>query len=147
VIIPVFWSGRLNLRPRCAEVVGACDGGVSFGTKSFLLLLILLVAVVEFTAEPYVFPSGKPHSLVESVSPLDFLDRVPIRAVVVPGFDQGRVAVRGSSKAGVARTLVVSGCLLLGWVGTELACPEGTAYCSVTETDVCWFGPVPSGPG
>ncbi len=68
VITPVFWAGRLNLRPQCAEVVGVCRWWSFFGTKSFLLLMILLTAVVEFTAEPYVFPTGKATFIVESVS-------------------------------------------------------------------------------
>lgn len=49
VMTPVIWSGRLNLRPQCAEAVGACRWWSFFGTKSFLLLLILLAAVVELT--------------------------------------------------------------------------------------------------
>ena len=140
VITPVSWSGRLNLRPHCAEMVGACRWWSFFGTKSFLLLLILLAAVVEFTAEPYVFPSGKATFIIESVSLWIFSIgclfvlwwsladqqsrcRVCLRKLVLP--------------AQVGR----SGCLLLSWVGTELACPEGHGLLHVTETDVCWLDP------
>ena len=140
VISPVLWSGRLNLRPQCAEVVGACRWWSFFGTKSFLLLLILLTVVVEFTAEPYVFPSGKATFIVESASLWIFSAgclfvlwwsladqhsrcRVCLRKLVLP--------------AHIGR----SGCLLLGWVGTELACPEGHGLLHVTETDVCWLDP------
>ena len=140
VIIPVFWSGRLNLRPRCAEVVGACRWWSFFGTKSFLLLLILLVAVVEFTAEPYVFPSGKATFIVESVSLWIF----SIGCLFVLWWS---LADQQSRCRVCLRKLVLpahigrSGCLLLGWVGTELACPEGHGLLHVTETDVCWLDP------
>jgi hypothetical protein len=140
VITPVFWSGRLNLRPQCAEVVGACRWWSFFGTKSFLLLLILLTAVVEFTAEPYVFPSGKATFIVESVSLWIF----SIGCLFVLWWS---LADQQSRCRVCLRKLVLpahigrSGCLLLGWVGTELACPAGHGLLHVTETDVCWLDP------
>lgn len=140
VITPVFWSGRLNLRPQCAKLVGACRWWSFFGTKSFLLLLILLTAVVEFTAEPYVFPSGRATFIVESVSLWIF----SIGCVFILWWslaDQQsrcRVCLR---KLALPAHIGRSGCLLLGWVGTELACPEGHGLLHVTETDVCWLNP------
>ncbi|PYX86080.1 MAG: hypothetical protein DMG70_01480 [Acidobacteria bacterium] len=140
VMIAVIWSGRLNLYPRYAGAVRACRWWTFFAIKSFLLLSILLAAVVEFTPEPYVFPPGKTTFVLESVSLWIFsvgclftlwwslVDqqsrcRVCLRRLVLPAHIGG------------------SGCLLLGWVGTELACPEGHGLLHVSETDVCWLDP------
>lgn len=140
VITPVFWSGRLNLRPHCAELAGACRWWSFFGTKSFLLLLILLTVVVEFTAEPYVFPTGRTTFIVESMSLWVF----SIGCLFVLWWS---LADQQSRCRVCLRKLVLpahigrSGCLLLSWVGTELACPEGHGLLHVTETDVCWLDP------
>ena len=140
VMTLVIWSGRLNLRTQHAGAVAACRWWGFFATKSFLLVLILLAAVVECTPEPYVFPPGQATFIVESVSLWIFSlgcvfmlwwsladqqsrCRVCLRRLVLP--------------AHIGR----SGCLLLSWVGTELACPEGHGLLHVTETDVCWLDP------
>jgi hypothetical protein len=139
-MVAVTWSGRLSLHPRRAGIACACRWWTFFAVKSFLLVMILLVAVVEFTAEPYVFPPGKTTFLMESVSLWGFsvgcvfalwwsvMDqqsrcRVCLRRLVLP--------------AHIGR----SGCLLLSWAGTELACPAGHGLLHITETDVCWLDP------
>jgi hypothetical protein len=136
----VIWSGRLNLRLPGTGPVAVCRWWSFFAIKSLLLLLILLAAVVEFTPEPYVFPPGKATFIVESVSLWIFSAgcvfmlrwslsdqqrrcRVCLRRLVLPAY--------------IGR----SGCLLLSWVGTELACPEGHGLLHITETDVCWLDP------
>jgi hypothetical protein len=140
VMTPVIWSGRLNLRPPRVAVLGACRWWSFFGAKSLLLLLILLTAVVEFTAEPYVFPSGKATFIVESGS----LWLFSVGCVFVLWWsltDQQsrcRVCLR---RLALPAHIGHSGCLLLGWVGMELACPEGHGLLHVTETDVCWLAP------
>jgi hypothetical protein len=140
VMTGVIFSGRLNLRPQRIGTVAACRWWSFFATKSLLLLLTLLAAVVEFTPEPYVFPRGKTTLIVESVSLWIFSIgcvfmlwwsitdqqsrcRVCLRRLVLP--------------AHIGR----SGCLLLSWAGTELVCPEGHGLLHVSETDVCWLDP------
>ena len=137
---PVIWSGRLNLRPQCAKTVGACRWWSFFATKSILLLLILLAAVVEFTPEPYVFPHGKSTLIVESASLWIFSVGCLFMLWWSLTDQQNRCRVclrRLALPAHIGR----SGCLLLGWVGTELVCPEGHGLLHLTETDVCWLEP------
>jgi len=140
IMFAALWSGRLNLYPRNAKVMSACRWWTFLAMKSSLLISILLAAVIEFTPEPYVFPSGSTTFVTESLSLWIFSVgcvfmlwwslhdqqarcRICLRRLVLP--------------AHIGR----SGCLLLGWVGTELACPAGHGLLHVTETDVCWLDP------
>lgn len=140
LMIPVICSGRLNLRPQTAEVARACRWWSFFGTKSFLLLSILLAVVIELTPEPYVFPAGKTTFIVESASLWAF----SIGSVFLLWWslaDQQsrcRVCLR---KLTLPAHIGRSGCLFLSWVGMELACPEGHGLLHITETDVCWLDP------
>jgi MacB-like periplasmic core domain len=140
VMIAIIWSGRLNLHPRHAGAVRACRWWTFLVTKSLLLLLILLAAVVEFTPEPYVFPPGKMTFILESVSLWIFSVGCVCTLWWSLRDQQSRCRVclrRLELPAHIGR----SGCLLLSWVGTELACPEGHGLLHVTETDVCWLDP------
>jgi hypothetical protein len=138
VMILVIWSGRLNLRTQRAGAVAACCWWSFFATKSFLLVLILLAAVVEFTPEPYVFPPGKATFIVESVSLWIFSLGCVLMLwwSLVDQQSRCRVCLR---RLVLPARIGRSGCLLLSWVGTELACPEGHGLLHVTETDVCWL--------
>ncbi|HXW89265.1 MAG TPA: ABC transporter permease [Terriglobales bacterium] len=140
VMMAVTWSGRFNLYPRRSWRLGACRWWTFFATKSFLLLLILLAAVVEFTPEPYVFPTGRTTFVMESVSLWVFSVGCMFMLWWSLKDQQSRCRV-------CLRRLVLPahvghyGYLLLGWVGTELACPEGHGLLHMTETDVCWLDP------
>jgi hypothetical protein len=134
----VIGAGRLNLRPQRAGTIAACRWWSFFAAKSFLLLLILLAAVVEFTPEPYVFPPGKTTFIEESVSLWIFSLGCVFTLWWSLADQQSRCRVclrRLELPAHIGR----SGCLLLSWVGTELACPGGHGLLHVTETDVCWL--------
>jgi len=140
LMIPVISSGRLNLRPQSVEVARVCRWWSFFGTKSFLLLSILLAVIIELTPEPYVFPTGKTTFVVESASLWAF----SIGCVFLLWWslaDQQsrcRVCLR---KLALPAHIGRSGCLFLSWVGIELACPEGHGLLHITETDVCWLDP------
>jgi hypothetical protein len=138
VMILVIWSGRLNLRTQRAGAVAACYWWSFFATKFFLPVLILLAAVVEFTPEPYVFPPGKATFIVESVSLWIFSLGCVLMLwwSLVDQQSRCRVCLR---RLVLPARIGRSGCLLLSWVGTELACPEGHGLLHVTETDVCWL--------
>jgi len=85
-------------------------------------------------------PPGKPHSLWN-------LCRSGIFSIGCYSCCGGPWLISRVAVACVFEKLVLpahigrSGCLLLGWVGTELACPEGHGLLHVTETDVCWLDP------
>jgi hypothetical protein len=140
LMIPVICSGRLSLRPQSVEVARVCRWWSFFGTKSFLLLSILLAVVIELTPEPYVFPAGRTTFVVESASLWVF----SIGCVFLLWWslaDQQsrcRVCLR---KLALPAHIGRSGCLFLSWVGIELACPEGHGLLHITETDVCWLDP------
>ncbi len=140
VMTAFLCSGRLKLRPQRASFLSALRWWSFFVVKSVLLLSILVTAVVELTSEPYVFPSSEATFIIESASLWAFSIgslfllwwsladqqsrcRVCLRKLVLP--------------ASIGR----SGCQLLSWVGTELACPEGHGLLHLTETDVSWVDP------
>jgi hypothetical protein len=87
-----------------------------------------------------VFPPGKTTLIVESVSLWIFSVGCVFMLWWSLTDQQSRCRVclrRLALPAHIGR----SGCLLLSWVGTELACPEGHGLLHVTETDVCWLDP------
>jgi len=140
LMIPVICSGRLNLRPQSAEIARICRWWSFFGTKSFLLLSILLAVVIELTPEPYVFPAGKTTFVVESASLWAFSIGCVFLLWWSLADQQSRCRVCLRKLALPAR-IGRSGCLFLGWFGVELACPEGHGLLHITETDVCWLDP------
>jgi len=140
LLLAVIWSGRLNLYPRHAGAVTACRWWLFLTAKSVLLLLILLSAVIEFTPEPYVFPPGRTTFIWETASLWIF----SVGCVLMLWWslvDQQRRCRICLRRLILPAHVGTSGCLLLGWVGTELACPLGHGLLHVTETDVCWLDP------
>ena len=85
-----------------------------------------------------MFPPGKTTLIVESVSLWIFSVGCVFMLWWSLTDQQNRCRVclrRLALPAHIGR----SGCLLLGWVGTELVCPEGHGLLHLTETDVCWL--------
>jgi MacB-like periplasmic core domain len=135
----VIWAGRLNLRPQCAAG-GAFRWWSFLAAKCFLLLSILLGVVVEWTPEPYIFPPESSTLLVESASLWVF----SVGCVLVLWWafaDQQcrcRLCLR---RLALPAHIGRSGCVLLNWAVTELACPDGHGLLYVSESDVSWLDP------
>jgi hypothetical protein len=134
-----IWSGRLSLRPQPAAA-GAFRWWSFLAAKCFLLLTILLGVVVELTPEPYIFPPETSTLLVESASLWIF----SVGCVLVLWWafaDQQRRCRLCLRRLALPAHIGRSGCALLNWAGTELACPEGHGLLHVSESDVCWLDP------
>jgi hypothetical protein len=140
VMTTLLWSGRMNLLPQRRGARAACRWWTFFAGKTALLLLMLLAAVVEFTPEPYIFPSGRATLIVESGSLWIF----SVGCVFVLWWslmDQQRRCRACLEKLALPAQIGRSGCLLLSWAGTELVCAQGHGLLHITETDVCWLDP------
>jgi hypothetical protein len=140
VMTTLLWSGRMNLLPQRRGAAAACRWWTFFASKTALLLLMLLAAVVEFTPEPYIFPSGRATLIVESGSLWIF----SVGCVFVLWWslmDQQRRCRACLEKLALPAQIGRSGCLLLSWAGTELVCAQGHGLLHITETDVCWLDP------
>ena len=140
VMTTLLWSGRMNLLPQRRGTGAACRWWTFFACKTALLLLMLLAAVVEFTPEPYIFPSGRATLIVESGSLWIF----SVGCVFVLWWslmDQQRRCRACLEKLALPAQIGRSGCLLLSWAGTELVCAQGHGLLHITETDVCWLDP------
>ncbi len=140
VMTTLLWSGRMNLLPQRRGASAACRWWTFFACKTALLLLMLLAAVVEFTPEPYIFPSGRATLIVESGSLWIF----SVGCVFVLWWslmDQQRRCRACLEKLALPAQIGRSGCLLLSWAGTELVCAQGHGLLHITETDVCWLDP------
>lgn len=140
VVTAFLCSGRLKLRSQRASPANALRWWSFLIVKSVLLLSVLLGAVVELTSEPYVFPSSEATFIIESVSLWAFSigSLFLLWWSLVDQQSRCRVCLR---KLVLPASIGRSGCQLLSWVGTELACPEGHGLLHLTETDVSWVDP------
>jgi hypothetical protein len=140
VMTTLLWSGRMNLLPQRRGAGAACRWWTFFASKTALLVLMLLAAVVEFTPEPYIFPRGRATLIVESGSLWIF----SVGCVFLLWWslmDQQRRCRACLRKLALPARIGRSGCLLLSWAGTELVCAQGHGLLHITETDVCWLDP------
>jgi hypothetical protein len=140
VMTTVLWSGRLNLLSQRKGIRAVCRWWIFFATKTSLLLVMLLAGVVEFTAEPYIFPKGTVTLILESGSLWIF----SVGCVFVLWWsliDQQERCRACLQRLSLPAEIGSSGCMLLSWAGTELVCAQGHGLLHVTETDVCWLEP------
>lgn len=138
--IAMLSSGRVNLFPQRRGAAVAFRWWSYFATKTSLLLLILLAAVVEFTPEPYIFPSSRATMILESGS-LWIFSTGCMLVLWWSLMDQQSRCRACLHKLVLPAQIGPSGCMLLSWAGTELVCAQGHGLLHVTETDVSWLDP------
>jgi hypothetical protein len=132
VVVAVSMRPRLpNWNPR---------GAIFFGTKTLLLLAMVLTAGIEFTRASAITMIGGTDALTEPLSLWLFL--MGSMGVLTWSIqDQRRRCRVCLRRLGLAQHVGCPGCLLLDWAGTELVCVEGHGMLHVPEMVASWQEP------
>jgi len=130
IIIPsIRFSFRLR-RPR------AVAGAAFFVSKTALLLLLVLLAGLEFTSAPSITMLGGKDLATEPLTTWLFLLGC-MGGLSWSIYDQRRRCRICLRRFGLAAQIGCPGCLLLSWSGTELVCLEGHGTLHVPEMRSC----------
>jgi len=108
-----------------------------FCSKTFLLLLAVLLAGLEFTRAPAITMLGGTDLTTEPLSTWLFL-LGSMGALSWSRYDQRRRCRVCLRRFGLAAQIGCPGCLLPSWAGTELVCLEGHGMLHVPEMVSSW---------
>lgn len=134
----------LGSRPRLANLdvtsSGAWRRGVFFTAKSALLLLVVLIAGLEFTNASSITMIGGTDLLSEPLSTWLFL--IGCMTALTWSVQDHRVRCRVCMhRLGLAAHVGCPGSLLLNWAGTEMVCISGHGMLHVPEMRSSWMEP------
>lgn len=124
---------------QCAAARG-CGLGLFFAAKTALLLMVVLLAGLEFTHATSITMLGGTDLSTEPISTWLFLTG-SMGALSWSIHDQRRrcrVCVR---RLGLCTHVGCPGCLLLNWAGTEMVCIQGHGMLHVPEMISSWNEP------